>query len=80
MIIMEQALLLVILAPSFQAETVNQIRLMPGVSTAHLLYGPYDMFVMIKAKDREEMRALVMKLRETNGIKSTITCNVIHPK
>lgn len=77
MIIMEQALILVVLAPSFRTETLEKIRKIPGVTMAHLLYGPYDLFASIKTKNIEEMRASVLKVRETEGIKSTITCNVI---
>ena len=77
MIVMEQALILVVLAPSFKSETQDKIRKIPCVVTSHLLYGPFDLFVMIKANTREEMRAAVMKIRETEGIKSTISCNVI---
>jgi DNA-binding Lrp family transcriptional regulator len=74
---MEQALILVVLASSFKSETLEKIRKIPGVATTHLLYGPYDLFATIKVKDREELRTAVMKIRETDGIKSTITCNVI---
>ena len=44
---MEQALILVILAPSFKSETLDKIRKIPGVASAHLLYGPYDLFATI---------------------------------
>jgi DNA-binding Lrp family transcriptional regulator len=74
---MEQALILVVLAPSFKSETLEKIRKIPGITMAHLLYGPYDLFTTIKVKDRDELRATVLKIRETEGIKSTITCNVI---
>jgi len=75
---MEKALLLVVVSSSFKMETLDIIRKYPGVDSAHNLYGPYDMFIMINAKDREELRALVIRVRETNGIKSTVTCNVIY--
>ena len=74
---MEQALILVILAPSFKSETLERIRKIPGVAMANLLYGPYDLFATIKADTLAELRAAVLKIRETEGIKSTITCNVI---
>ena len=77
MITLEQALILVVLAPSFKSETLEKIRKIPGVVLAHLLYGPYDLFATIKVADREALRAAVTKIRETEGIKSTITCNVI---
>ncbi len=74
---MEQALLLIVLAPSFKTETLEKLRNITGVASAHMLYGPYDMFATLKAKDIEELRAAVIKIRELEGIKSTITCNVI---
>ena len=76
-IVMEQALILIILGHSFKSETLEKIQKIPGVVMAHLLYGPYDMFATIKVDTREEMRATVTKIRETAGIQSTITCNVI---
>jgi DNA-binding Lrp family transcriptional regulator len=74
---MEQALILVVLAPTFKSETLEKIRKIPGVVMAHLLYGPYDLFATIKVDTLNEMRAAVTKIRETEGIRSTITCNVI---
>ncbi|MCX6654149.1 MAG: Lrp/AsnC ligand binding domain-containing protein [Candidatus Bathyarchaeota archaeon] len=74
---MEQALILVVLAPSFKSETLEKIRKIPGVVMAYLLYGSYDLFATIKVNTLEEMRAAVIKIRETEGIKSTVTCNVI---
>jgi len=76
-IIMEQALILVALMPSFKSETLEKIRKIPGVVMAHLLYGTYDLFATVKVNTLEEMRATVIQIRETEGIKSTITCNVI---
>ena len=76
-IVMEQALILMVLAPSFKSETLEKIRKLPGVVMAHLLYGAYDLFATVKVNTSEELRATVMKIRETEGIKSTITCNVI---
>jgi len=76
-ITLEQALILVVLMPSFKSETLAKIQKIPGVVMAHLLYGPYDLFATIKVADREALRAAVTKIRETEGIKSTITCNVI---
>jgi len=74
---MEQALILVVLAGSFKRETIDNIRALPGVTNAYLLYGPYDLYVMIQADDREVIRQTVMKLRAMDSIKSTLTCNII---
>jgi len=74
---MEQALILVVLAGSFKRETIDNIRALPGVTSAYFLYGPYDLYVMIQADDREVIRQTVMKLREMDSIKSTLTCNIL---
>ena len=77
---MEQALILIVLTPNFKRENIDRLRSIPGVTSAYFLYGPYDAYVMINARDRDGLRAAVMKIRETDGIKSTITCNVIQPQ
>jgi DNA-binding Lrp family transcriptional regulator len=74
---MEQALILVVLAGSFKREMIDKIRALPGVTSAYFLYGPYDLYVMIQADDREVVRQTVMKIREMESIKSTLTCNII---
>ena len=77
---MEQALVLAALAASFTKETVERIRAIEGVASANLLYGPYDLYAILKAEDMKVIRDTVTKIRETPGIKSTITCNVIKPQ
>ena len=74
---MDQALLLITLGTGFKRETVDKIRQIPGVDKVHFLYGHYDMFAMIKAKDVEAVRETVLKIRDMTGIKATITCNVL---
>ncbi|MCJ7574488.1 Lrp/AsnC ligand binding domain-containing protein [Candidatus Bathyarchaeota archaeon] len=66
-----------VLAGSFKRETIDKIRALPGVTSAYFLYGPYDLYVMIQADDREVIRQTVMKLREMDSIKSTLTCNIL---
>ena len=74
---MEQALILVVLAGSFKRETIDNIRALPSVTSAYFLYGPYDLYVMIQSDDREVIRQTVMKIREMDSVKSTLTCNII---
>ena len=74
---MEEALILVVLAPNFKPETLDKMRKIQGVTQAHLLYGPYDLFATLKTDTLPDLRAAVTKIRETDGIKSTVTCNVI---
>ena len=74
---MEEALILLVLSPSFNYDDVKEIRKLPGVDDAQLIYGAYDMYVTIKADDIGKLRDIVMKLRNYDGVKSTLTCNVI---
>lgn len=77
MIVMEQALILVVLGATFKRENIDKIRAVSGVTSAHFLYGPYDMYIMIQSDNRSSLREVVVKIREVDGIKSTITCNII---
>jgi hypothetical protein len=74
---MEEALILVVLSPSFNYDDVKEIRKLPGVEEAQLIYGAYDMFVTIKAKNTGELRQTVINIRGYNGVRSTLTCNVM---
>ncbi|MBN1682868.1 Lrp/AsnC ligand binding domain-containing protein [Candidatus Bathyarchaeota archaeon] len=74
---MEKALLLVVLGPRFIRETIDKIRKIPGVNSAHFLYGPYDMYIMIESENRGSLREIVVKIREVEGLRSTITCNIL---
>lgn len=74
---MEEALVLINLAYSYPAELLEKIRAIPGIVEVNLIYGPYDMFALIKTKTKLEFRDIIIKLRENEGIKSTLTCNVV---
>jgi DNA-binding Lrp family transcriptional regulator len=74
---MEQALILMTAGSTFQRETIDKIRAIPGVTSAFFLYGSYDIYAMVKTNTRDELRNVVIKIREVEGIKSTTTCNVI---
>jgi DNA-binding Lrp family transcriptional regulator len=74
---MEEALILITLSYSYPAELLDKIKTIPEIAEANLIYGPYDMFVLIKTKTKLELRDMIIKLRENEGIKSTLTCNVV---
>ena len=75
---MEEALILVVTSPSFDFDSMSEIKKISGVQDANLIYGAYDMFVKIKTESMNEVRSAVLSLREMPGIKSTLTCNVIN--
>jgi DNA-binding Lrp family transcriptional regulator len=76
---MEQALILMAAGSTFKRETLDRIRAIPGVTSAFFLYGAYDIYAIVKTSTRDELRNVVLKIREVEGVKSTTTCNVITP-
>ena len=74
---MEQALVLVVLAFSYPRDMLDKIKSIPGVTDANFIYGPYDLYVMVKTETKEELRAAIIQIREIDGIRSTMTCNVV---
>jgi DNA-binding Lrp family transcriptional regulator len=74
---MEQALVLIVLAFSYPSNMIDEIKNIPGVTEANFIYGPYDLYVIVKTKTKKQLRDAVIRLREIEGISSTMTCNVV---
>ena len=74
---MNKALVLITLTLKYSSNLVEQIKNIPGVTDAALVYGPYDAYAVIEAKNKEELRDSLMKIREVFGLHQTLTCNVI---
>jgi len=74
---MEEALILAVLSPSFDYDSLPEIQKIPGVQDANLIYGAYDLFVTLKTESMKEIRSAVLTMREIPGVQSTLTCNVI---
>jgi len=50
----------------------------PGVKSAHLVTGPYDIIAYVEAKDPGAIGRLVMsKIQAVTGVGKTITCVVV---
>ena len=72
---MDKAVILLTLEPLSERGVLDKVRALPGVIEAHFLYGPYDAFVKIEAKDSRALQNLVIeKIRNIEGISSTMTC------
>jgi DNA-binding Lrp family transcriptional regulator len=72
---MDKALILITLEPLAERKVLNQLRRIEGVIEAEMLYGPYDAYAMIEAKNSGALHDLVMdKIRGIEGINSTMTC------
>jgi nitrate reductase NapAB chaperone NapD len=74
---MDKALVLITVTQEFSSNLVEQIKEVPGVTDAALVYGPYDAYAVIETDTKEELRDSLMKIREVFGVHQTLTCNVI---
>ncbi len=71
----EIVLVLMMLEPDTEREVFKQLRILPHVTEAHFLYGPYDAYVKAEAKTTGELQNLVIdNIRSIKGIRSTTTC------
>lgn len=61
-----------------EREILEEIKKVPEVSEAYLLYGVYDIIVKIKGRSNEEIREVMLsKIRKIKGIKRTLTMHVV---
>jgi len=74
---MDKALVLITMTLEYSSNLVEQIKDIPGVTDAALVYGPYDAYAVIETDTKEELRDSLMKIREVFGVHQTLTCNVI---
>jgi DNA-binding Lrp family transcriptional regulator len=74
---MNKALVLLTLETSSERKVLDELKNLEGVVEAHFLYGPYDAYVLIEAKDSSVLHDLVIdQIRTIEGINSTMTCFV----
>lgn len=74
---MDKAIVLLNLETMVEQSVLVKLRKMEGVLEAHFLYGPYDAYVKIEAKNSQDLQDIVInKIRNLEGIKSTMTCFV----
>ena len=74
---MEKALVLITLKMEYSSNLTEQIKALPGIKDVALIYGPYDAYAILETETKEELRDLVMKIREVFGVHLTLTCNVV---
>ena len=70
-------MILVNLASRYPGGLPDMIKKIAGVTDAEFIYGPYDLYVVAKSETKEEMRGIVLKLREMDGIQTTLTCHIM---
>lgn len=65
-------------APQKEAEVLDALRKLEGLSYVHLLFGRYDMVALIRALDLHAASEVVAQMRAIDGVVSTETL-VVRP-
>lgn len=74
---MTRALILLTMEPDAGNKPVEKVKKIPEVIDSEMLYGPFDAYVLIEAKDSQDLQDIVIKkIRNIDGIESTLTCFV----
>lgn len=74
---MEQALVLIMLQSSYPTALPEMLKKITGISDANFIYGPYDLYAIVETETKEKMRDIIVQIRNMDGVKSTLTCNVM---
>ena|GEM_PF-47996 len=62
-----------------QTRVAAELGRIPGVGTAYVLTGPYDVIVRVEAADVDALGKLVVtKIQAVKGVTRTLTCPVLH--
>jgi DNA-binding Lrp family transcriptional regulator len=60
------------------AGVASQLARIPGVVSAEVIAGPYDVIARAEAADLDELgRLVVAKMQEAEGVTRTLTCPVV---
>jgi len=74
---LETALVLISLYASMEYNALSELKKVGGVKEAHFLYGPYDAYALVEADSSHQLQEVVIgKIRNIDGIRSTVTCFV----
>ena len=73
-----KAYILISTAAEKTATVVESLRKMPGVISAAMVTGPYDVVAVVQGGDANDVGKLILnEIRGLKGINSTLTCLAI---
>ncbi|RMG37778.1 MAG: Lrp/AsnC family transcriptional regulator [Methanobacteriota archaeon] len=68
----------VFITTSDEDQTMEKVRAIPGVKEAHIVYGTYNILLIVEAKTSRELKELITKaIRHIDGILNTMTTIVL---
>ncbi len=69
------AYVLIEAAPKKASSACSKIAKVPGVKSAHLVTGPFDIIARIEGRDSASLGKLVLaRIQNVDGVARTITC------
>lgn len=75
---MRKAFVLINTRPGTERVLQSEFRRIEGIVGVYLVYGAYDMVVVIEAESEEEIKDIVFSgIRTLKYLKSTVTLNVV---
>jgi len=74
---METAFVLLTIELDFEEELLKVLKGVPEVKEAFRLYGVYDIIIRMEADTREDVKELVMKIKQMGKVRSTLTMIVV---
>jgi len=60
-----------------EGRVLDRLQGFPEIEEAYIIYGIYDILVKINLKDESKLREIVTKIRRIEGVKSTLTIQVV---
>ena len=56
---------------------LQKIQEIPGVKEAHMLYGIYDIVVIVETETTDKLKELVLNIRKVKHVCTTLTMTII---
>lgn len=60
-----------------EGRVLDRLQEFTEIEEAYIIYGIYDILVKINLKDESKLREIVTKIRRIEGVKSTLTIQVV---
>ena len=75
---MKRAFVLINTNPGTETVLQSELKKVEGIVGAHLVYGVYDMVVVIEAESEEQLKDIIFsRIRTLKYLRSTLTLNVV---
>jgi len=59
-------------------EVLEELRKVPNVKEAHIVYGVYDIIAKVEAEDMDKLKSIITwKIRRLDRVRSTLTMIVV---